>query len=253
MENLKKNRIDQALVDQSLVKSRSHAQKKIEAGCVFVRRNGKLIPIQKSSEILEPEDEIIVQANDLDLFVSKGGLKLRAACEHLKLNISGLYCLDIGISTGGFTDFLLQNGAKKIVGLDVGQGQLDSKIGDNPQVTHIEKVNCRHADQLATALSEEKFDLIVMDVSFISATLIYPNLRKYLKENGKLLSLVKPQFELSPDALNRKGLVKSTKFYPAVEKKIKENLHNSGFQVLDYFQSSELGGDGNVEFFVFAK
>lgn len=236
------------------MRSRSHAQKKIEAGAVFLKQEMKLLPIQKPSELVDVGAQFVVHQDVLDIYVSRGALKLKGACERLQLlRMEGSHCLDVGASTGGFTDYLLQSGASEVVCVDVGHGQLHSKIETDARVTHYEKINCRYPDQLQTCLGEKRFDFIVMDVSFISATLIYENLRMYLQPNGKLLALVKPQFELGPEALNRSGLVKDAALYETVEKKIKENLHKVGFEVLDYFQSSELGGDGNVEFFVFAK
>lgn len=250
---MKSKRIDQIIVDLGLAKSRSHAQKKIELGCVFVRMDGHLHHVAKASETFHEPFAVEVRKSTIDQYVSRGGLKLEGACEHLQLKVRGFDCLDVGASTGGFTDYLLQKGAASVLCLDAGMGQLESSVQKDSRVRSFEKVNCRYPDQLELSVGQGRFDLIVMDVSFISATLIFPNLKKYLKNKGGLLSLVKPQFELGPEALNRSGLVKEVSQYPQVEKKIKENLHNSGFEVLDYFQSTELGGDGNVEFFVFAK
>lgn len=249
----KQKRIDQVLVARALCKSRAHAQKKIAAGCVFLQKAEQMVVVLKASELIDEDTVLIVHEDELDRYVSRGGLKLEGACTRLKLSIDGMQCLDVGASTGGFTDFLLQNNATSVVCMDVGIGQMDPKIATDTRVTHIEKINCRYPDQLHQHLENAQFDLIVMDVSFITITLILPHLKKYLKPSGFLLSLVKPQFELWSEALNHAGIVKDKGLYVHVEKKIKENLHNSGYEVIDYFQSTELGGDGNVEFFVFAK
>ena len=253
MKDTSKRRIDLELVEQGIVRSRTHAQKKIDSGAVFLKTDSTLTPILKASELVDRGASLIVREDLQDAYVSRGALKLKGACEKLGLDgFETFHCLDVGASTGGFTDFLLQAGVPCVICVDVGHGQLHPKISQDSRVTHFEKINCRYPEQLKVCLAEKRFDLIVMDVSFISGTLIYPNLLFYLKPSGKLLALVKPQFELGPDALNRSGVVKNPDLYKTVEKKVKENLHNVGFEVLDYFQSSELGGDGNVEFFVYA-
>lgn len=253
-----KIRLDLYLVEKGFAQSRTHAQELIEAGQVFLVQDTQKKVLKKSSLSIDPEmpGQIVVELGPANRYVSRGGLKLEGALAHVGLSPEGLKVLDVGISTGGFTDCLLQKGAEFVLGVDVGHGQVSLMLLDHPRLKVLEGVNARALSQEEKVLAltpSQKFDLIVMDVSFISIELIIPELQSFLKPTGHLLSLVKPQFEVGVDGLARGGIVKDVSLYAKVEKKIKACCQNNGFEVKDYFASSIEGKDGNHEFFVFAK
>jgi 23S rRNA (cytidine1920-2'-O)/16S rRNA (cytidine1409-2'-O)-methyltransferase len=242
-------RLDHRLVELGHARSRSQAHALIKAGCVSV--DGAVI--LKPSHPCFIDALIAVAASDLTRFASRGGLKLARALERTHVNPAGYTVLDMGQSTGGFTDCLLQAGAAKVVGVDVGRDQLVQTLREDPRVVCLEGINGRALpvqDLLSHTVGQLGFDLIVMDVSFISQTLIIPALQPLLNSGGQLLSLVKPQFELQPEHIGKNGLVKSAKFYPQVEERIRACLSENGFKILEYFDSGIEGGDGNREFFV---
>jgi 23S rRNA (cytidine1920-2'-O)/16S rRNA (cytidine1409-2'-O)-methyltransferase len=213
-------------------------------------------------------------------YVSRGGLKLEAALAHVQLNVKGLACLDVGQSTGGFTDCLLQHGAASVVGVDVGSAQLHPQLRTDPRVLCVEKVNARAltADDLLQAYEDSigeqgvfdteadpdhadvaapdfapAFDLIVADLSFISQTLVLPAVVALLKPGGTLLTLVKPQFELQPGQVGKGGIVKDASLYLFVEQRLREACAALGLVVTAWFDSPIAGGDGNREFFICAR
>ena len=239
-------RADLLLVQQGLAPTRSAAQRLIERGAVRVPgpQGGRVL--RKAGEDLAPGCTLEL-TDDAELrWVSRGGLKLEGALAHTGLDVSGRHCLDVGQSTGGFTDVLLARGAAQVTGIDVGHGQLHPRLRQDPRVQAIEGVNARHLDA-----SLGRFSLIVGDLSFISLTLVLPALAPLLQ--GDLLMLVKPQFELQPEQIGKGGLVKSAASYPVVEQRLREACAAQGLQVADYFQSPIAGGDGNTEFFVHAR
>lgn len=244
-------RVDALLVQQGLAASRTAAQRLIEAG--RVSWVGGLV--SKPSQTLPAGTELRVQADEADRFVSRGAFKLQGALAHSKLDVSGWRCLDVGQSTGGFTDCLLQAGARMVVGVDVGHGQLHPKLADDPRVTALEGINCRtlSADDLGEAMPLHGFDLIVADVSFISLTLILPNLPALLRKDGQMLLLVKPQFEVGPGNLGKGGIVRDPALYAEVEQKLRMAAAESGLSVVDWFESPIQGGDGNREFLIWMK
>lgn len=233
--------------------SRTLAQDLIRNGKVFVKNQGSLVPILKAGELFAEDADLIIQASDLNRFVSRAGVKLELAFLHLQQNIEGFQVLDVGISTGGFTDCLLQRKVAQVVGVDVGRAQVHPQILQDPRVKTFDGVNARHLKshpEVQAAFPSGGFDLIVMDVSFISMTLILPEVLPYLKSSGFFLGLVKPQFELSPSDLGKGGIVKNSAKYKDVEKKISSFLIQEKMQVMDYFPSELEGKDGNKEFFV---
>jgi 23S rRNA (cytidine1920-2'-O)/16S rRNA (cytidine1409-2'-O)-methyltransferase len=243
-------RADLLLVELGLAASRTAAQNLIEAGRVSA--DGQ--KVVKASQKLDEGQQIEVEPDESDRFVSRGGLKLAGALAQSGLNVTGMLALDVGISTGGFTDCLLQAGARRVVGVEVGHGQLHPRLLADERVTQFEGVNARHitAELIAPAL-DAPLDLIVGDVSFISLTLVLPALRPLLPEGAHLLFLVKPQFEVGPQNLGRGGLVKNEDLYPEVQARILACALTARFTVLDYFESPIKGGDGNREFFIFAR
>jgi 23S rRNA (cytidine1920-2'-O)/16S rRNA (cytidine1409-2'-O)-methyltransferase len=248
-------RADQLLVTQGLAPTRSAAQRLIARGAVRWRGPAGWALPRKAGEDL-PEDCELEVTDDAELrFVSRGGLKLDGALTHTGIEVQGMTCLDAGQGTGGFTDALLQRGVARVVGLDVGRGQLNPAIATDPRVVSFEGINAR--DLRGTAFDEampaRHFDLVVADLSFISLTLVLPALRGCVADAGHLLMLVKPQFELQPQQIGKGGLVKDAASYPVVEQRIRDACASNGLVVRDYFDSPVTGGDGNREFFVWAQ
>lgn len=251
-------RLDLFLVEKGWASSRTHAQELIEAGQVYLLEKNRKEVIKKSNHAVLPgqRDQIHVEEGPANRYVSRGGLKLEGALAHTGLNPEGWQVLDVGISTGGFSDCLLRHKAAYVLGVDVGHGQVSPKLAAESRLKVIEGVNARHLSAevgVQAATPSKKFDLVVMDVSFISISLIVPELRHFLKAEGYLLSLVKPQFEVGIDGLAKGGIVKDVSLYSAVEKRVKDLCAENGFTVLDYFSSPIQGKDGNNEFFILAK
>lgn len=241
-------RADVLLVERGLAPSRTAAQRLIAGGHVFARDGSARIALTKPSVSVADGVALEVEASDLGRFVSRGGLKLDGALSHVGLDVSGLNCLDVGQSTGGFTDCLLQRGAAHVVGVDVGHDQLHSVIRGDARVTCLEGVNARVLTNIG-----EPFDLIVADVSFISLTKVLSQWPALLRAGGRVLSLVKPQFEVGADKLARGGIVRDTSLFSTVEAAIRMACVKAGLNVLDYFDSPITGTDGNREFFVYAE
>lgn len=251
-------RADQLLVERGLAASKSQAQRLIASGVRWRLPPGDWTTISKNGQELRETVELRAVDNAETRFVSRGGLKLDGALQRVALDVRGLRCLDVGQSSGGFTDCLLQRGAQQVVGVDVGQGQLHPRLRDDARVVSIERCNARDltADALTDgggAAAAAPFDLIVGDLSFISQTLVWPALMPLLKAGGHVLMLVKPQFELQPEHIGKGGLVKSEASYPLVRERIEQVVKDSGLALLDYFESPITGGDGNREFLVFAR
>lgn len=242
-------RADLLLVELGLAPSRTAAQNLIEAGRLLA--NGK--PVTKASQKLDADMPLHIESDPADRFVSRGGLKLAGALAQSGLDVTGMTVLDVGISTGGFTDCLLQAGARRVIGVEVGHGQLHPRLLADARVTQFEGVNARHlTPELIGPALDVPLDLVVGDVSFISLTLVLPALRAVLPVGGKLLFLVKPQFEVGPGNLGKGGIVKNEGLYPEVKARIVEAATQYGFAVQDYLDSPIKGGDGNREFFLFA-
>lgn len=244
-------RIDQLLVQRGLAPSRSAAQRLIAQGAVRWRGPAGWAAPRKAGDEL-PEGCELQIADDAELrWVSRGGLKLEGALAHSGIDVAGRTCLDVGQSTGGFTDVLLARGAARVVGIDVGHGQLHARLREDPRVMALEGVNARHLE--AAALPFSRFGLIVGDLSFISLTLVLPALAPRLAEGGELLMLAKPQFELQPADIGKGGIVRDEAAYARVEARIREACAACGLAVQGWFASAIEGGDGNREFFVWAR
>jgi len=240
-------RIDTVLVAQGLAESRTAAQRLIDAGRVLLAG----VPVKRASTLAPEPGELSVVPDPADRYVSRGGLKLAGALERTGLDVGGLHCLDVGQSTGGFTDCLLQAGAASVLGVDVGHDQLHRKLREDERNSTLEGINAR---QLSPSdVNEQRFDLIVCDASFISLTLLMPCWPALLSPGGRVLSLVKPQFELQPADISKSGLVKNPARYADVESRVRGACAEAGLQVLDWFDSPITGGDGNREFFVYAR
>ena len=267
-------RIDQLLVLRGLASTRSQAQRLI-AGGVEWQQGADWRRVAKNGDDV-PEDAALRLLDDSEArYVSRGGLKLEAALKHMGLSVNGFQCLDVGQSTGGFTDCLLQHGARFVVGVDVGSAQLHPKLHADPRVLCVESLNARalEASDLVAAFEESigadgqfeveedddgaagqefvpEFDLIVADLSFISQTLVLPAVVPLLKAGGTLLTLVKPQFELQPGQVGKGGIVKDAALYLLVEQRLREACAELGLTVTHWFDSPITGGDGNREFFI---
>jgi 23S rRNA (cytidine1920-2'-O)/16S rRNA (cytidine1409-2'-O)-methyltransferase len=243
-------RLDAVLVELKLAPSRSKAQQMIEAGEVELLMRGEWRPVLQPSHKAEPE-QVRVRPNPQTLkFVSRGGLKLEAALERLRLDVTGWTCLDVGTSTGGFADCLLQHGAAQVTGLDVGHGQLAESLRGESRLKLHEGVNVRGLGGRPEIGG--RFDLCVCDVSFISLEHVLPPLGRVLAPGARLLALVKPQFEVGAGNLDKHGIVRDSKLLAEVHAKILRALEKCDFTIGDYFACALKGQDGNQEFFAYA-
>jgi 23S rRNA (cytidine1920-2'-O)/16S rRNA (cytidine1409-2'-O)-methyltransferase len=266
-------RIDQLLVQRQLASTRSQAQRLIADGVEWLQGDAWK-RVGKNGDDVSESAELRLLDDSEARYVSRGGLKLEAALKRVGLHVDGLDCLDVGQSTGGFTDCLLQHGARFVVGVDVGTDQLHPVLREDHRVLCVEGVNARaldasdliaaHADSTGTSGHfdsevegengfEPVFDLIVGDLSFISQTLVLPAVVPMLKSGGTLLTLVKPQFELQPGQVGKRGIVKDPAMYAIVEQRLRDACAALGLVVTAWFDSPIEGGDGNREFFICAK
>ncbi len=245
-------RVDQLLVERGLAASRSQAQRLIASGVQWRVGASAWRRVAKNGDELPAAAELLVLDEAEARYVSRGGLKLEGALNAAGWDVAGWRCLDVGQSTGGFTDCLLQRGAAQVVGLDVGHGQLHARLRSDPRVVCIEGLNARELQPADPRLPDvaQGFDLVVGDVSFISLTLVLPGVVPLLQAGGRLLMLVKPQFELQPGQIGKGGIVRDAALYAQVEQRIREACAALGLQVQAWQDSAIEGGDGNREFFV---
>lgn len=242
-----KERLDVAIVNRGLIESRESAKRMIMAGMVLV--NGQ--KIFKPSYEIKPEDKI--EFVEKPKYVSRGGLKLEGALEDFEVDVNGKVCLDVGASTGGFTDCLIKKGAKLVYAIDVGYGQLDASIRNNPKVISYEKINARYLDKLVEEGKikfNQSIEIVVMDVSFISVEKIILPVSRVVSNDAKFIVLIKPQFELEPKYVGKGGIVKNEYHTIAIEK-IKKFVESNGFNVIDITSSRLKGADGNQEYFIY--
>jgi len=242
MTSTAKIRIDQLLVDRGLADSREKAQALILAGQVLVNGQKALKP--GHSVAMESPVEVLERMP----FVSRGGHKLAGALDHWAVDVTGFACIDVGASTGGFTDCLLQRGAAKVWALDVGHGQIHWKLRTDPRVVVQEGVNARY---LAAADFPQKFDLAVCDASFISLTLLIPALTPLLAPHGNMILLVKPQFEVERGQVGKGGIVREPALHQAACARVRAAVEAEGFGT-DIIESPILGAEGNREFLLYA-
>lgn len=238
-------RLDKLLIERGLVSSRTRGEELIKNGDVLV--NG--VSVEKPGKKI-PTDAKIVLLNEELAWVSRGALKLLTAIEQFDISVEGKTFIDLGASTGGFTEVLLKNKAAQVYCVDVGHGQLHERIAADKRVVNIEKTHIR---ELTTAHIPSKVDGIVIDVSFISLEKVLPFTSSFVATDGVLVALIKPQFELEKKLLNKQGIVKSASNYPSVIERIKNAAIASNFDVLAVIDSPIVGGDGNKEFLLFAR
>lgn len=241
-----KKRADELLFEKGLAGSREKAKRLIMAGQVYIREADRDVLVDKPGRSLSPETCIWIR--EAERFVSRGGYKLLTAIEHFGIQVTDKVCLDVGASTGGFTDCLLQHGALKVYALDVGYGQLDWNLRGDHRVVNLEKVNIRTAD---ADFLPEFVDLLSIDCSFIPLGLVLPAAIRFLKSGGEVIALIKPQFEVGP-GMSVKGVVKSEAVaLGAVQKIIRSSTGELGLNCLGTVPSSIKGPKGNQEYLIY--
>lgn len=238
-------RLDAALVEQGLAQSRERAKALIMSGVVFV--NGQ--KADKPGEEIKEGADIRVNGSDLK-YVSRGGLKLEKAMTSFQLSLNGCVCMDIGASTGGFTDCMLQNNARKVYAVDVGYGQLAWKLRTDERVINLERTNIRYVTQEQVP---DSIDFVSVDVSFISLTLVLPVAYSLLKNNGEVVCLVKPQFEAGKGKVGKKGVVREPEIHLEVLQKIAKASAEIGLILLGADFSPVRGPEGNIEYLYYLK
>lgn len=238
-----KVRLDVMLAERGLAESREKAQALILAGEVLV--DG--VPARKPGQAVSPEAQLTVR--ERPAHVSRGGLKLEEAIRHFEVQVAGRVCLDIGASTGGFTDCLLQHGAARVYAVDVGSGQLDWKLRTDPRVILRERLNARY---LRREDIGEKVDLAVCDVSFISVTLILPAIEPLLQPASEMVILIKPQFEVGREQVGKGGIVRDPQLHQAACERVESAVRQMSFET-GIIASPILGAEGNKEFLLYAR
>jgi 23S rRNA (cytidine1920-2'-O)/16S rRNA (cytidine1409-2'-O)-methyltransferase len=240
---MKRERVDKLLVERGLAGSRTKAQALVMAGVVLVNEQR----VEKPSELVAPDALLRVKGTDDPAFryVGRGGLKLEAALKEFSIEVSGFTCLDVGASTGGFTDCLLQHGARRVVAVDVGRNQLDWRLRQDARVEAREGINARY---LSREDFPERFELAVMDVSFISATKVLPAIVPLLTTGGRIITLIKPQFEVGRGLVGRGGIVEDPAQHQRVVEEVNAAAEALGLRVCGVVESPIRGADGNREF-----
>ncbi len=242
LSTVKKKRLDERLFEKKISSSRQRCQALILSGKVLVNNQ----PVDKPGAVVSVHDEISIKGQDL-IYVSRGGIKLEHALHRLDIDVQGLTCLDVGASTGGFTDCLLQFGATHVFAVDVGYGQLAWKLRNDPHVTVIERTNIRYLSDDALPLP---IDLVTIDVSFISLKIVVPSILKFLKARSRILALIKPQFEVGKGKVGKGGIVRD----PNLQKKVIDDLTDfftcEGLYCETVLPSPILGAKGNKEFII---
>ena len=241
--DVKRERIDKLLVERGLAESRTKAQALVMAGVVLVNEQR----VEKPSDQFVTDAPIRVKRADdpASRYVGRGGLKLEAALREFQLDVNGAVCLDVGASTGGFTDCLLQNGAQKVFAIDVGHNQLDWRLRNDPRVEAREGVNARY---LRPEDFPARFDLAVLDVSFISATMVLPAIVPLIKEGGAIVTLIKPQFEVGRGEVGSGGIVRDPEKRTQAIEKVNQAAVALGLHTAGVIESPIQGAEGNVEF-----
>ena len=238
-----KIRLDQYLVQHGLIQSRERAKAMIMSGVVFVNEQ----KVDKAGEMIKEDAKVEVRGHDIG-YVSRGGLKLEKAMQCFPLTPNGKVCMDIGASTGGFTDCMLQNGAKKVYAVDVGYGQLDWRLRSDARVVCMERTNARY---LTHEQIPDELDFASVDVSFISLKIILPAVRPLLKDGGKAVCLIKPQFEAGREKVGKKGVVRDKAVHEEVVQMICDFAVENGYSVQGLTFSPVKGPEGNIEYLVF--
>ena len=243
-EKSPKTRLDRILVDRGLVASRERARALILAGVVLVNE----APVDKAGALVAEGAAVRIRGEDHP-YVSRGGVKLKGAIDAFGIGVKGCIALDVGASTGGFTDCLLQEGARKVYAVDVGYGQIAWKLRNDPRVVLFERTNIRHFSGVGV---EEPVDIAVIDTSFISLRLVIPSVLRFVKNGGTLLALVKPQFEVGKGEVGKKGVVRDPALHLKVVGDLASFCAELGLSVRGTCESPLTGPEGNREFFIWA-
>jgi 23S rRNA (cytidine1920-2'-O)/16S rRNA (cytidine1409-2'-O)-methyltransferase len=243
-----RERIDKLLVERGLADSRTKAQAMVMAGVVLVDEQR----VEKPSHQFDTNSAIRIKGSDdpTSRYVGRGGLKLEAALREFQIDVNGLNCLDVGASTGGFTDCLLQHGARKVFAIDVGHNQIDWRLRNDPRVEVREGVNARY---LKPEDFPYRFDLAVMDVSFISATKVLPAIVPLMVEGGWIVTLIKPQFEVGRGEVGGGGIVRDAAKRARVVEEVNNSAKELGLEVVNVIESPIQGAEGNVEYLALYK
>lgn len=241
----KKTRLDLFIVKKGLAPSRQRARALIMAGKVLVNQQ----PADKPGTLILEQDDVTLKGDDTG-YVSRGGLKLEKAIQALETDIVGYTCLDVGASTGGFTDCLLQHGVSRVFAVDVGYGQLAWKLRQDPRVVVIERTNIRH---MPAASLPQRVDLVTIDVSFISLKIVVPAVLKFMKKNARIVALIKPQFEVGKGLVGKGGVVRNPKLHTKVIEDLKAFFSQTGLSIEFIIPSPILGPKGNKEFVISLK
>jgi 23S rRNA (cytidine1920-2'-O)/16S rRNA (cytidine1409-2'-O)-methyltransferase len=245
-KKIKKVRLDLLLVDRDICQTRERARALIMSGAVLVGET----KMDKAGTLVSPDAEIRIEGED-NPYVSRGGLKLKGALKTFDINVRNLVALDVGASTGGFTDCLLQEGARKVYAVDVGYGQLAWKLRNDERVVNLERTNIRYFE--GTEIKDD-IDLVTIDASFISLRLIIPAVLRLVKENDAImLALIKPQFEAGRDEVEKHGVIRNPDVHDKVLEGIKEFSLELGLSVMGVCESPLMGPKGNKEFFIYLR
>jgi 23S rRNA (cytidine1920-2'-O)/16S rRNA (cytidine1409-2'-O)-methyltransferase len=241
----KKKRLDIKIVECGIAKSRERAKSLIMAGRITVNDKIK----DKPGILVSDDDSITLKGKDIP-FVSRGGIKLESALKSFNIDINGLVCLDVGASTGGFTDCLLKHGAKQVIAVDVGYGQMAWSLRKDPRVVTIERANIRYLPYEAVSMP---VDLVTIDVSFISLKIVVPAVLKFLKANGSIIALIKPQFEVGKGKVGKGGVVRESLMHDEVIKNLSAFFVETGLKIEGVIPSPVYGPKGNKEFLMYLK
>jgi len=244
-QKARKVRIDKLLVDRELVSTRQKAQALVMGGCVLVDN----VPVTKAGQLVYPNIVIRIKGR-AHPYVSRGGVKLEHALKSLDCNVRGKVCMDVGASTGGFTDCLLQNGATRVYAVDVGYGQLATKLVRDKRVVMVERANIRH---MGSERIPDAVEVAVIDVSFISLTLVLPVVELFLTPGASIVALIKPQFEVGRELVGKGGVVRDPELHALAVNKVKEAGLALGWRFEGVVDSPILGAKGNREFFIYFK
>ena len=242
---VKKERLDVLLVEKGICTSRERAKTSIMAGLVYV--DGQ--KVDKVGEKVSVEADIVYKGEKMP-YVSRGGFKLEKAMKEFNIDLTDTVCMDIGASTGGFTDCMLQNGAKKVYSVDVGYGQLDWKLRNDERVVNLERTNVRYITEEQVP---DKIEFFSVDVAFISLCLVLPPVRNLLANNAEAVCLIKPQFEAGRDKVGKKGVVRDISVHIEVIEKIYNFCLENGFDVLGLDYSPIKGPEGNIEYLIYIR
>ena len=242
-----KKRLDLILVEREFFETREKAKREIMAGNVIVNEQ----VVIKAGTMFKDNDELNIRVKDKLKYVSRGGLKLEKAIKAWDLDFSDKLVLDIGASTGGFTDCALQNGARRVYSVDVGKNQLDWKLRNDEKVVSLEEMHIK--DLKEEDIENKKVDFIVIDVSFISLTKVIPYFKKFLAQSGKIVMLVKPQFEVGREKVGRNGVVENEEYHNEAIKKIISFSKEEGYELIGVEDSPIKGAKGNKEFLMLIK